>query len=60
MKFGNAQAQPSQLRLYVMAKISGLDGHLVEKSSKYQWLTLVLGTERLFDHNLHTYSQRPS
>ena len=37
-----------------MAKINGLDGHLIEKFRKYQWFTRhVLGTERLFGHNLH-------
>ena len=42
------------VRLQFMAKISGLDVHLIEKSGKYQWFTwLVLGMERLFRHNLH-------
>ena len=39
-----------------MAKIIGLDGHLIEEFSKYQWFTRpILGTERLFGHNLHPY-----
>ena len=42
------------IRLQDTAKISGLDGHLIEKSSKYQWFTRpVLGTERLCGLNLH-------
>ena len=36
-----------------MAKLTGLDRHLIEKSRIYQWfMRLVLGAERLFGHNL--------
>ena len=39
-----------------MAKISGLDDRLTGESGKYQWFTrIVLGTERLFGHNLRHY-----
>ena len=47
-----------KVRLQVIAKISGIGGHLIEKSGKDQWFTReVLGTERLFGHNLHLYKK---
>lgn len=37
---------------------SGIGGHLIEKYRKDRWFTRnVLGTERLFGHNLHMYKK---